>query len=458
MAWDKRKRESNSFRLWRGKGVRNITTMDDEFQAFLEEVEQLSIKHGRGSESKKNEGEKSAAPKAMDGTTADADADDNGEGEDHLSFDDHINTNKRVPGKKSAGKEKKNAMIANANNNQKSWSEFKQADLSSISGDINGEGASCKVSFQIKSTKDKKKKKKKGKATAKTVDEQKPQPPVEEKKGIQQAAKGTAPAGTNSIDEFTNNECPRWTLVIDTCCLLHDNGMGVQQLIDMANHAANAQYRKNNTNTSSMASMIYEPIHIVIPFKVHSELEYQSKKQSQVLEDGKILAYAARMAIRMLRDELEQSITSARSASSGTMMQGHRHQARGNTTLCNTVNVVHSQSLLESRKAADEFLPNDKTSSNTNDDHILACALMEQSKKFQQQGTAAADSYSNNPILSTSTAAGGVVVVTIDNNLACKCYANELKVYSPTEFRQYYQTRMESLRQRAMRSLAAGST
>jgi len=216
-----------------------------------------------------------------------------------------------------------------------------------------------------------------------------------------------------NIDESCH-QCPRWTLIIDTCCLIHDNGMGIQNIIDLANHAANAHIRAQNQKNVALATpTVDEPIDIVIPFKVWSELEYQSKSAEPKN------AYAARTVMRMLRDELESNGINANGSSK--------------------CNALRSQSLLESRDAAAKFLSKDFQS--TNDDHILACALMENETFGSNQPT-------------SSEVAGGVVIVTLDNNLACKAYANGLKVYgSPSKFQEYYHKRMSSLRQRAAGSL-----
>lgn len=122
----------------------------------------------------------------------------------------------------------------------------------------------------------------------------------------------------------------------------------------------------------------------------------------------------------MLRDELETSITNNKSSV-----------------------VIRSQSLLESNEAASKFLPADDVQSRTNDDHILACALIEHEKHCKGS--------------SGNRAAGGVVIITLDNNLTCKAYANELKVYSPSNFKEYYEKRMASLRERAAGRLAGSA-
>ena len=56
----------------------------------------------------------------------------------------------------------------------------------------------------------------------------------------------------------------------------------------------------------------------------------------------------------------------------------------------------------------------------TNDDHIIACALVELEK------------------WAGDNIAGGVVMITSDNNMAYKAYSNGLEVYSPLDFNAYY--------------------
>ncbi len=184
----------------------------------------------------------------------------------------------------------------------------------------------------------------------------------------------------------------------------------MKNLINLATNASDACIKalQNQRTAALMITIVDEPIHIVIPVMVWNELDYQSKSKSSEATT----MYAAREVIRMLRDELESEVISNRG-------------------------VVRSQSLLEARQAGDNYLRKD--SKYTNDDHILACAMMEY------------EAYKND---SEKLDAGGVVMVTLDGNLACKAISNGLKVYSPAEFQEYYQKRMSSLRQRAVVRLA----
>ena len=362
--------------------------MDDEFQAFLVEVDQLSINH---------DAESTSLEEVTNDTRGDSD-----------------NDNRKQNSDVSKRSESKRNMIANANNSQRAWSEFKKLDLSNNHNCGNNSGGS-KVAFQIKSVgKDKKKKKKKNVAgnnnnTQQVMNQsQRESEIVANYKNNRNDVLASTPSIIHEQDSY---DCPRWTLIIDTCTLIDDNGTGVQELIHMANAAA------HRCNTG----LISEPINIVIPFKVWGELDYQSKKkqseeESTMEESTKNKAYAARKATRMLRDELEVP-------------------NQGDTSNNNIPTILRSQSLLESNKAASRFLPKD--SQPTNDDYILACAMMENEK------------YSKNNKVIPSSSAGGVVIITLDNNLACKAYANSLRVDSPLTFSQYYNKRITSLRQRA---------
>ena len=148
----------------------------------------------------------------------------------------------------------------------------------------------------------------------------------------------------------------------------------------------------------------------------------------------------ARSAIRMLRDELELSQQISRVGVQPSSLSSN------NIPSSSSVGVLHSQSIVESNEAATKYLS--KEIQSTNDDYILACALME-SEKYSKQSTNTFGTSS-----SSSSAAGGVVVITLDNNLSCKALANSLKVHSPSSFVEYYEKRMESLKQRAAGRLA----
>jgi len=174
----------------------------------------------------------------------------------------------------------------------------------------------------------------------------------------------------------------QWTLIIDTCCLINDNGAEANKLITHA-------------GVERMAAE--ERIDMVIPYKVWAELEHQSKSG-----DGDI-AFGARVVVRMLRGALEANI------------------AEGNIQR----HVLRSQTIVEAREAAAQFLPHDFPRS-TNDDHILACALLENERAHRKSATPRQVE---------------VILITQDNNLACKAYSNGLQVQSFSEFREMYRCR-----------------
>ena len=178
--------------------------------------------------------------------------------------------------------------------------------------------------------------------------------------------------------QFKTDGPRQWTLIIDTCCLVNDNGIAAENLIKLANHVMNDR-AQNQLNTGLEEMSAKESIDIVIPFKVWSELEHQSKSNHR-------LAFAARVVIRMLRKKLEANIAAI----------------DGN----NTCNSLRSQTLMESREAAANFLSKDFRQS-TNDDHILACAMLENERARRKSATS----------LKVE-----VVVVTLDNNLAVKSH------------------------------------
>jgi len=382
-------------------------TEDDEaLQAFFDEVDKLSINDNI-------DNIQSPAAAAADNDTVENKT---------TKRDDVVNTNSK--------KEKKH-VIANAKHNQKAWSEFKKLDLNdNTAGGSGGSEDKNKISFQIKSTKDKKKEKKKVKQPS-NVD-----------------TNNTTAATTLQINNssIVSHDCPSWTLIVDTCSLLQQNDMhSIHFLIQLAKSAIS-----NNTNQTinQLHTPLYEPISIIIPYVVWGELDYISKKMNknknssleldeEEVEKNEMNSHLARKAIRMLRDELElsQHINSREGVSPSS--------ASSNNVLPRSSGVLHSQSIVESNEAADKYLS--KEIQVTNDDYILACALME-NEKYKQS--------SNTFDTLGSSKAGGVVIITLDNNLSCKCLANNLKVDSPSRFVEYYEKRMESLKQRAASRLA----
>jgi len=429
--------------------------MEDEFRTFLEEVGRLSLHHdavdGNDSNGKKTAAINNNADEDIDGGRVDVRVKAEEDVKASASIAPSSSSSVAVVkgnAKRTSRKEKKN-MIAHANEGQKAWSEFKKLDLSKQPRDeqSSSPSSSSKVSFQIKSVKDAKKKKKSKKKQQQnqsidiandkeqgcqqqheqSIDKQRrPEAPIE------------SPYNNNNTHETIYQYCPRWTLIVDTSSLLHDRGTGLQPLFDVANRASarhddNASSTLHQHSAITTTSIIEEPIEIVVPFKVWSELEYQSKKNSNLNEEEEEKrCYAARNVIRTLRNELHQQ----------------QHGSNIGMQFPKSKNVLRSQSLAESKEAASQFLDNNIDSTQqqrhwTNDDYILACAMKEHQNHNQTNIHQSATS-------PKAVTAGGAVILTLDNNLACKAYANGLKVYStPQEFVEYYERRMTSLRQRA---------
>ena len=160
----------------------------------------------------------------------------------------------------------------------------------------------------------------------------------------------------------------QFILIIDTCCLVGDNGVAaVEELLKL-------------------------DLDTVIPFKVWGELEGQSKRK-----DCPQTAFEARSAMRLLRAKLEQN-AAANSNTCNTL------RSKANTI---RLNILRSQTILDSREAANKFLSKDFRES-TNDDHILACAMLEKERANRLLPFQDLD----------------VVILTRDNNLAVRVIIN----------------------------------
>mmetsp|Transcript_406 Transcript_406/g.805 ORF Transcript_406/g.805 Transcript_406/m.805 type:complete len:431 (-) Transcript_406:42-1334(-) len=408
----------------------------EEFEAFLEEVEQLSLKF---SDKENPSHHPSDGGNPCEETVVDDDA-NKPRCQDYIETEAkektlsavktrernkacegiNVKTSVKKKNHNNLSRQEKQNRIRLADENRSAWNEFKNLDLSAPSKGNNSGGDSegkPKISFQIMKEKNTKKKKKRDAA-----------------KGGKEFIPDSAKAPNFSNDDHDKYadalSTPKWILVMDTCCLIQDNGMAAQKLIDLANQTFNARYiaekhAHENNHAAILATSVEEPIEIVIPHKVWSELEFQSKSQ-----DSRT-AYFARSVIRMLRDELTQC------GSNGVPGYGNDNGK-----------ILRSQSLLQSRHASSKFLSLDRISAPTNDDHILACALLEHDHWTVSASSSGSD---------IAARAGGVVLVTTDGNLTCKALANKVKVYSPSSFHDYYVRRMESLRKRAVQSLAGSA-
>ena len=215
---------------------------------------------------------------------------------------------------------------------------------------------------------------------------------------------------------------PQWIAVLDTCVLL-ESFDDITTLISTAIHA-DSQLQRMPTST-------VEPITVVIPYTVWTELDFRSKDPLD--ED---LRYRARRAVRMLNTEL---------AKHGQQQQQQQQQTNNNATNMSIRMdaVIRSQSRAGLDAAARQFLSSDapRTSevpapvATNNDDHILFCARAEQRQHLARNNSEA--------IMS-----GGVVLLTQDNVLTGKARADGVVVYTPRKFVDYYKRRAASLRNR----------
>ena len=385
--------------------------LDDEFNAFLAEVEALSMQGGVDEE------HQSVSPTCLENVQNSSNVTD----EKKVSDGDATarNSVELKQNNKKVLRQQKESLIKNAESSRIAWTEFSKVDLTKTSADTDRP----KISFGIQ--KDKSKTKKKGSGASLINKGGDAVGSNGLTKNYRNVGQGTLPTASNNLscNGGTPNSllCPSWTLVIDTSSLVNDSGLEAQKLFDLASNVSLARFdyqkskagREPGRNHASTNTIVDEPIHIVIPYKVFSELEYQSKSQNLTL------AFSARTVIRMLREELQHSNNQV-------------------TALDAPEKIVRSQTLLESQDTAKKFVSNDTISPPTNDDHIIACALVEHEKWMSN---------------SEGSISGGTVMITSDNNMACKAYSNGLKVHSPSSFCSYYLERMNSLRQRANSSL-----
>lgn len=187
---------------------------------------------------------------------------------------------------------------------------------------------------------------------------------------------------------------PHWIAVLDTCVLLESSLDDIYDLVSTAVHAAETK-RPNS---------FVEPITVLIPYTVWTELDYRSKEED---EDTK---FRARRAVRMLNTELAH----------------HRSNEEA---------VIRSQSRADLAAATREF--SSASTPINNDDHILFCARAE-----QQHHTAR-----------NNATAGGVVLLTHDKVLTGKARADGVVVDAPGSFVEYYRRRTASLRDRSRQGI-----
>ena len=335
---------------------------DKELELFFSEIEQLSLG--------------GAVKTDADHDDEASEASGNGTSQRTSIPPPHIDEQPQRPRHERLAKEKRNR-VNNAARSQKAWADFQKVDFSTDATPADEEKP--KISFSLATNSKVVKKKKKTKSSRKH------HKPTED----------TARAGSNDEASVGGS----WLLVLDTCCFLQNGIDEVKALIETAHGTVNAG--------SAKLIVADEPILITIPYVVWRELEYQSKSE----DDGN--AFAARTAIRMLRDRLE----TGKAASSSAVDLGTSPVPAS----------IRAQTLQQSKDAAAKFVD---TRGSSNDDHILACALAERETIF-------------------SNRKDGTVLITEDNNLKCKALVNGLQVYTAAGFNEYYRKRMSSLRERA---------
>ena len=310
---------------------------------------------------------------------------------------DETTTADELPSQKSRFQEKscgkgcniREELMGRADTSQQSWQEF-STTLSST----NNKPDRPLVSFTINKSKGKKTKTTK-KAASSCVE--------------QQATDEKAPLPPAAPPSFQR---PRWIVVLDTCAVLESHE-DICYLISAAVHAA-TQLRTSGCGGGVMG---VEPITVVIPYKIWTELDYRSKQSEE--ED---LRYRARRAARMLNKELDN--------------HGQHYIECRNSRIDA---VIRSQSRVGLDNAARDFLSTSVQEAN-NDDHILFCARAEQQAAWGVGSDA-------------PPTTGGVVLLTQDNVLSGKARADGVAVYTPAKFVEYYTRRADSLRDRTSQDI-----
>jgi hypothetical protein len=206
-----------------------------------------------------------------------------------------------------------------------------------------------------------------------------------------------------------------WIVVLDTCAILESYEL-VCDIIHLVRQAhQQQQHRHRNASYDSSFSL-------VIPYTVWKELDYRSKEIDDENEK-----YKARRAARMLNNELKE--------------QQEQQQQQRSMNIGTRSAAIRSQSCIELKQAVEWFLQSTTTAAETkkvaaprsveisNDDRILACALYEKNRLLTSVAVNSTD---------------GVVLITSDKVLSGKGLANQILVYSPTEFLRYYNTRIDS--------------
>mmetsp|Transcript_26441 Transcript_26441/g.57300 ORF Transcript_26441/g.57300 Transcript_26441/m.57300 type:complete len:457 (+) Transcript_26441:10-1380(+) len=325
----------------------------------------------------------------------------------------------------NTGKEKYN-YIHRAESVKASWTEFQICNNAGDSerGKEGSKGAAAApISFSLKQAKGKKKKKKMTKDSSSSK---------KRHDNYAEAAEQVSEKRENT-NGGTLQQRPRWTAVIDTCCLLDDGGDAIREIIRLAK---SSQYIKDADPTYALNAASLDEIQLVIPHVVWSELDGISKRaqgrrfrsdnhDGGPIDEAEELSRRARGATRMLREEMEVEAAAFRR---GHLLDGgYKRQ------------VLKSQTMLEMKAASRKYLSSSTANEVVNDDHILACALTEASKS-----TADDDQVDTSPTSVAAVAvAGGSVLLTNDHNLACKAIANGVRVFCPMEFCKHISLRSE---------------
>jgi len=286
----------------------------------------------------------------------------------------------------------KDLAIQRAEQSAKSWQEFKIPSKS----EAQKSEERPKISFTLLHTK-KKKNKKNGKASSNPLN-----------KSNETNLHHLQFLPPPDIVESNDNK-PEWIAVLDTCALMES--------LDAVGGLL--------TEASSSLSSI-EPLTIVVPYKLWSELDYQSK-----LQQGEEKQQQARRAVRMLNRSIQQEQDRQR-AMDATTTAWNPDNAVSHAATSTTRVAIRSQSRQEMNQAAMILGLNHGDANN--DDHILCCARAEQTRLEATKG---------GPL-----SAGGVVLLTLDHVLSGKARADHVMVYTPKDFLDYYRRREVSLRQR----------
>ena len=231
-------------------------------------------------------------------------------------------------------KASKETLVHRAEKHQQSWQEFTIAQ-SEPKNEVDDNKKKISFSLKTKNTK-----KRRGKAS--------------------QKSSNTAATATNRQPSLPLLAAlpprkPQWVAVLDTCAVLEASFLDlVRSLMEAAN------------------IITIEPLTFVVPYKLWSELDYQSKFQGNLQQQ-------ARRAVWMLNQAMQHQ-----------QQRQRQHRIHSDTTgdgsPRHTTNQItfRSQSRADMNQAASDFglvLDDDAN----NDDHILCCARAEKQQQHKQE-------------------------------------------------------------------------